>query len=83
MNQVALPRCILLHCGTHDSLLVAQAAPLEFDFRPFFLYRRREQLYRRIDARCEEMVQRGLLQVKPMMSQVFCHAANQVCILHI
>jgi tRNA A37 N6-isopentenylltransferase MiaA len=43
-----------------------QAAPLDFDFRPFFLHRRREALYRNIDARCEEMVQRGLLQVTLM-----------------
>ena len=48
-----------------------QAAPLDFDFRPFFLHRRREHLYRRIDARCEEMVQRGLLQVMLVISAAF------------
>ena len=38
-------------------------APLDYDFRCFFLNRPRVELYRRIDARCEEMVVGGLLQV--------------------
>ena len=38
-------------------------APLDYDFRCFFLNRPRIDLYRRIDARCEEMVVGGLLQV--------------------
>ena len=38
-------------------------APLDYDFRCFFLNRPRVELYRRIDARCEEMVVNGLLQV--------------------
>ncbi|KAK9915049.1 hypothetical protein WJX75_004116 [Coccomyxa subellipsoidea] len=37
-------------------------APLDYDFRCFFLNRPRVELYRRIDARCEEMVVGGLLQ---------------------
>ncbi|CAL8468281.1 g7821 [Coccomyxa elongata] len=37
-------------------------APLDYDFRCFFLNRPRVELYRRIDARCEEMVVNGLLQ---------------------
>jgi tRNA A37 N6-isopentenylltransferase MiaA len=40
-------------------------APLDYDFRCYFLNRDRVDLYRRIDARCEEMVAGGLLQVKP------------------
>lgn len=39
------------------------SAPLDYDFRCFFLNRRRADLYRRIDARCEEMLAGGLLQV--------------------
>lgn len=38
-------------------------APLDYNFRCFFLNRPRVELYRRIDARCEEMVMSGLLQV--------------------
>ena len=56
---------------------MSQAAPLDFDFRPFFLHRRREALYRSIDARCEEMVQRGLLQVT-QMTQSQCEAKRKV-----
>lgn len=39
------------------------AAPLAYDFRCFFLDRPRTQLYRRIDERCESMLQGGMLQV--------------------
>ena len=42
------------------------AAPLDYDCRCFFLNRRRIDLYRRIDARCEEMLAGGLLQVRAM-----------------
>lgn len=33
-------------------------------FHPFFLYRPRIELYRRIDARVEQMVEQGILQVR-------------------
>lgn len=36
-------------------------AGLDYDFRCVFLFEERERLYRRIDARCEQMVARGLL----------------------
>ena len=38
-------------------------APLDYNFRCFFLNRNRIDLYRRIDARVEDMVCGGLLQV--------------------
>ncbi|KAK9826713.1 hypothetical protein WJX81_000524 [Elliptochloris bilobata] len=38
-----------------------RAAPPEYDFRRFFLTRPREELYRRIDARCEVIAAGGLL----------------------
>lgn len=49
-------------------------APLDYDFRCFFLNRPRVELYRRIDARCEEMVVSGLLQVvfPPALSMHCC-----------
>jgi tRNA dimethylallyltransferase len=40
------------------------SAPLEYDFRCFFLDRPRVNLYRRIDLRCEQMLQGGMLQVR-------------------
>ena len=40
-----------------------RAAPLEYDFRRFFLARPREELYRRIDERCERIAADGLLPV--------------------
>ena len=46
--------------------------PLEYDFRCFFLDRPRISLYRRIDLRCEQMLQGGLLQVC-MFSRAGCH----------
>ena len=48
---------------TLAELDIDEAAPLDFDFRCFFLHRPRADLYRRIDLRCEQMVERGLLQV--------------------
>lgn len=39
------------------------ARPTDYDVRAFFLHRPRDQLYRRIDARVEEMVAGGLLTV--------------------
>lgn len=36
---------------------------LRYDVRAFFLYRPRMNLYRRIDARCEQMLLAGLVQV--------------------
>lgn len=44
-------------------------APLDYDFRCFFLNRSRLELYRRIDARVEAMVCGGLLQVTPSLQQ--------------
>lgn len=41
------------------------SAPLDYDFRCFFLNRPRMELYRRIDERCEQMVIGGLLEVRP------------------
>lgn len=39
-----------------------QKAPLDYDFRCYFLSRPRMELYRRIDARVEEMVSNGLVK---------------------
>lgn len=36
--------------------------PRNYDFRCWFLYRPKEHLYRRIDHRCDKMVQEGLLE---------------------
>ncbi|MGA8165456.1 MAG: tRNA (adenosine(37)-N6)-dimethylallyltransferase MiaA [Waddliaceae bacterium] len=36
--------------------------PLNFDFRCWFLYRPKEKLYPRIERRCEEMLEDGLLE---------------------
>ena len=44
-------------------------APLDYDFRCFFLNRSRLELYRRIDARVEAMVCGGLLQVPTTLQQ--------------
>ena len=41
-----------------------RSAPLDYDFRCFFLVRPRTQLYDRIGLRCEQMLLGGLLQVK-------------------
>ena len=35
----------------------------DYDFRCFFLNRPRMELYRRIDARCEQMLYKGIMQV--------------------
>eukprot|EP00884_Botryococcus_braunii_P023627 jgi/Botrbrau1/9949/Bobra.0012s0044.1 len=43
------------------------SAPLDYDFRCFFLNRPRASLYRRIDARCECIVADGLLQEALML----------------
>ena len=47
-------------------------APLDYDFRCFFLNRSRLELYRRIDARVESMVCGGLLQVTISCSRGLC-----------
>ncbi|KAK9812443.1 hypothetical protein WJX73_000141 [Symbiochloris irregularis] len=44
-----------------------RSAPLDYDFRCFFLNSPRIGLLRRIDARCETMVPRGLLEEAQMM----------------
>jgi tRNA dimethylallyltransferase len=36
--------------------------PQNYDFRCWFLHRPREQLYQRIEQRCDEMIKRGLLE---------------------
>ena len=38
--------------------------PLDYDFRCFFMDRPRDELYRRIDVRCEEMLRDGMLRVR-------------------
>lgn len=43
-------------------------APLDYDFRCFFLNRNRIDLYRRIDSRSEDMICGGLLQVPLFIS---------------
>lgn len=46
------------------ALDVDTRAPLDFDFRCYFLHRPRVQLYRRIDRRCEQMAVGGLFEVR-------------------
>lgn len=46
---------------TLEELNLNEAAPLDYDFRCYFLSRPREQLYRRIDARVEDMMLSGLM----------------------
>ncbi|GAX75196.1 hypothetical protein CEUSTIGMA_g2640.t1 [Chlamydomonas eustigma] len=49
----------------------------EFDFRPFFLWRDRLELYDRIGDRCEEMVFTGLLdESAQLLSQGFAPGSN-------
>lgn len=43
-----------------------RAAPPDYDFRRFFLTRPREELYRRIDARCERIAADGLLAARSL-----------------
>jgi tRNA dimethylallyltransferase len=44
--------------------------PQNYDFRCWFLYRPREHLYRRIEQRCEQMLEMGFLdEVKSMLEQ--------------
>ena len=65
-NQYRLKRVleILLSTGKPLSALNLDVkAPLDYDFRCFFLNRPRIQLYDRIGLRCEQMVQNGLLEV--------------------
>lgn len=55
---------ILLSTGRPlEELNLDVEAPLDYDFRCFFLNRTRIDLYRRIDARVEDMVCQGLMQV--------------------
>lgn len=55
------------------------SAPLDYDFRCFFLNSSRIDLLRRIDARCETMVPRGLLEV---WGKRGCVPWNCVCSRH-
>ena len=52
--------------STLAALDIDESAPLDFDFRCFFLHRPRADLYRRIDLRCEQMLQSGLLQARDL-----------------
>lgn len=47
--------------GKHNPLN-CDAQELDYDFRCYFLYKPRMELFRQIDLRCEHMVQAGLLQ---------------------
>jgi tRNA dimethylallyltransferase len=47
---------------TLKDLNLNEAAPLDFDFRCYFLTRPRIELYRRIDSRVEEMVSNGVIE---------------------
>ncbi|KAK9833352.1 hypothetical protein WJX84_005140 [Apatococcus fuscideae] len=54
---------ILLDTGQPLAQLdLSKEAELDYDFRCFFLNRPRMELYRRIDARCEQMLHNGILQ---------------------
>jgi len=46
---------------TLKELNLNETAPLDYDFRCYFLSRPREELYRRIDARVEDMMLNGLI----------------------
>lgn len=65
-NYYRLQRVVEILMGSKGTPLAAldldTAAPLAYDFRCFFLDRPRVQLYRRIDERCETMLQGGMLQ---------------------
>lgn len=65
-NYYRLTRVVdILLQAPHQTLAqlnLDEAAPLDYDFRCYFLSRPREELYRRIDARVEDMVAGGLLQ---------------------
>ncbi len=67
-NYYRLNRVLEILLGTGGKPLAElnldTGAPLDYGFRCFFLNRPRLELYRRIDARCEEMVVGGLLQVR-------------------
>jgi len=47
---------------TLAQLNLDEAAPLDYDFRCYFLYRPRMELYRRIDRRVEDMVMNGVVE---------------------
>ncbi|DBA85626.1 TPA: hypothetical protein ACH3X1_005203 [Trebouxia sp. C0004] len=54
---------IIMHTGKPLAEFEPPAdAPLDYDFRCFFLQRPRLELFQRIDLRVEQMVDRGLLQ---------------------
>lgn len=54
---------IVMHTGKSLAEFEPAAdAPLDYDFRCFFLQRPRLELFQRIDLRVEQMVDRGLLQ---------------------
>ena len=61
---------------TMSELDIDEQAPLDYDFRCFFLHRPRMDLYRRIDFRCEEMIKRGLLQVESPCPRTFDFKRN-------
>lgn len=54
---------VVLHTGKTMAEFEAEPdAPVDYDFRCFFLQRPRLELFERIDLRVEQMVDRGLLQ---------------------
>ncbi len=50
--------------------------PLNYDFRCWFLYRPRENLYQRIDERCDEMLENGFLDEVRMLQAKGIHQNN-------
>lgn len=63
---------IITLCGKPVSKLSwkGKKSPKNFDFRCWFLYRPRDKLYKRIEDRCDRMVERGLLdEVRWLMEQ--------------
>lgn len=47
-----------------------RAPPIDYDYRCWFVYRPRESLYKRIEARCEKMLEAGLLdEVKALLKE--------------
>eukprot|EP00210_Caulerpa_lentillifera_P000592 g573.t1 len=52
---------ILENEGEMSQFSVDTSKPLDYDFRCFFLVRPRLEIYHRIEIRCEEMLQQGIL----------------------
>jgi tRNA dimethylallyltransferase len=65
--------------STRAQLLADAARPPDYDFRPFFLTRPRVDLYRRVDARVEDMVARGLVGEAAAVLRAAGLPANSNC----